>query len=275
MSDIIQNILDSEQSIQKLTIDDVSCNQDLSYSIQMFKNGCTGMTNNIIYIESTESIGPIGLTGPIEPIGLTGPVEQIESTEPIRSTEPKEITKISLIHAKRPNITRDISLLKQHYITSENNDIWCTFINAYSIIEQTIKYNKPVVFDTHSALCGCCFHEPKSGNIWIYDSGYYYITININTVESAQFSLVKNELSIIPGTTIGTISRMSNNTMNTIIHISEYDITEKLFNSKNGNACKLQLINNTNNTPYITLYGSESAKYIIPQNTASITIIKI
>jgi hypothetical protein len=154
-------------------------------------------------------------------------------------------------------------------------DMCKTFLNAYSITEQTIDYGKPIFFDTHTAIMGGCFHEPQSSDIWICKAGFYNISINVSAIESAQFSLVKNESIIVPGTTMGSFTGLSINNITTIICISEDDMTMETQYSQNGLACKLQVINNTRYIPSITLYGSASTNNIIQQNTATITIIHI
>jgi len=242
---------------------------------------------------------PDGLTGPTGPTGLTG-----------LTGASKQIIIINAPRRNRRDINEQVGLtgptwsvvptvrgltgqcltergLTGQYLTERGltgstgpvelplNDICNTFLNAYSITEQTIPFGSAVLFDTHSAMEGNCFHEAKMSDIWIYQSGYYNITININTVEPAQFSLVKNALTIIPGTTMGSISGLANNNINTIIYISDNDMMEQLMYSQSGVACKLQVINNTQYSECITLYGTASANFIIPQNTASITIMYI
>lgn len=260
--------------------------------------GPTGPTGPICYINSSMPDGLTGQTGPTgqtEPTGLTGASKQIiiinaprrnrrdinEEVEPILLTGQWSTESDGPIGLTERGLTGQC--LTSRGLTGRGstgqfeplNDICNTFLNAYSITEQTIPFGSAVLFDTHSAMEGNCFHEAKTSDIWIYQSGYYNITININTVEPAQFSLVKNALTIIPGTTMGSISGLANNNINTIIYISDNDMMEQLMYSQSGIACKLQVINNTQYSEHISLYGAASANFIIPQNTASITIMYI
>ena len=150
-----------------------------------------------------------------------------------------------------------------------------TFISVYSIIEQHVDQGKPILFDMHSAIYGYCFHEPNTSDIWIWKPGFYSISINVYSVDPMQLSLVKNETTIIPGTTTGSLTGLSAVSTTGIIYICINDMTMEKAYSPSGYGCKLQVVNNTTYTPYITLYGSTSSDSTIHQNTATFTIIRI
>ncbi len=159
---------------------------------------------------------------------------------------------------------------------SDQHDYSCkTFINVYSITEQTIDNASPIQFDTHTACCGDCYHDEDSTDIWLWKAGYYQVSINIYSIESVQFSLVMNDNIVIPGTTFGSLTGLSSNNMTAIICIEDSDMDLPLECSPSGYGCKLQVVNNTNYLQYITLYGSSCSSNIIEQNTASMTIIKL
>jgi len=234
---------------------DISCNtliidrethfQPVMMQTVILEGGYTGQTNYVW------CIGPTGPTGPMGDINLIRDmVRDMSGTDLIGPTGPMG----------------PMGSIK---------DMCKTFLNAYSITEQTIDYGKPIFFDTHTAIMGGCFHEPQSSDIWICKAGFYNISINVSAIESAQFSLVKNESIIVPGTTMGSFTGLSINNITTIIYISEDDMTMETQYSQNGLACKLQVINNTRYIPSITLYGSASTNNIIQQNTATITILHI
>ena len=166
---------------------------------------------------------------------------------------------------------------KQLYgeLTDHTNHIYKpnkTFLNAYSVTEQNINSGEPIFFDTHSAISGNCSHSPNTSDIFIYQSGNYHISININSVESAQFSLVKNEVTNIPGMTMGIFSGLAQNSLTGIICIVDADL---ITQGSKGLGCKLQVINNTKYISDITLYGSISMNNIMQQNTAAITIMRL
>ena len=150
-----------------------------------------------------------------------------------------------------------------------------SFINVYSITEQTIDNGSPIQFDTHSACCGDCYHDENSTDIWLWKAGYYQVSVNIYSIESVQFSLVMNESIVIPGTTFGSLTGLSSNNMTAIICIEDSDMDLPLECSPSGYGCKLQVVNNTCYLQYITLYGSSCSSNIIEQNTASMTIVRL
>lgn len=150
-----------------------------------------------------------------------------------------------------------------------------TFINVYSVIEQQVSQNCPILFDMHSAVYGYCFHEPNSSDIWIWKTGFYHIIINVYSVEPMQLSLVKNETSIVAGTTVGSLTGLSSLNSSSIIYICSNDMCMDTAYSPCNYGCKLQVVNNTSYLPYITLSGSSNSDNEIQQNTASLTVMRI
>ena len=166
---------------------------------------------------------------------------------------------------------------KQLYgeLTDHTNHIYKpnkTFLNAYSVTEQNINSGEPIFFDTHSAISGNCSHDENTSDIYIYQSGDYHISMSINSVESSQVSLVKNDVEIVPGMTIGIFSGLAQNSLTGIICIVDADL---ITQGSKGLGCKLQVINNTKYISDITLYGSISMNNIMQQNTAAITIMRL
>jgi hypothetical protein len=96
--------------------------------------------------------------------------------------------------------------------------------------------------------------------------------MSINSVESSQVSLVKNDVEIVPGMTMGIFSGLAQNSLTGIICIVDEDL---IAQGSKGLGCKLQVINNTKYISDITLYGSISMNNIMQQNTAAITIMRL
>jgi hypothetical protein len=195
--------------------------------------GHTGEMGHTGAMGHTGEMGPIGLIGPM---GLVGPMGLIGP----------------------PGPTGSISQ---------------TFINAYSITEQVIPTGGSVIFDTHNSMFGDCAHVPNSAEIFIWKYGFYYVSASIYHIEACQFSMYKNQINIIPASTIGAISGSAQTTSNFIIEINENDMITQTDLSPIGFACKIQLINNTNLSNFVTLYGSPSSGNSIPQVTATINIL--
>jgi hypothetical protein len=152
-----------------------------------------------------------------------------------------------------------------------------TFVNAYSTSEQKIEKNGFVFFDYTNAAHGDCAHFPNTSEIFIWRTGFYSIYISIFHLESCQFSLLKNSVYIAPVSTVGSFFTSSQNSNSFIIQLTDEDMTTATPLSPSGYACKLQFVNysTTSYMPYVTLIGSYSAGNIIPQITATTTIISL
>jgi hypothetical protein len=155
-----------------------------------------------------------------------------------------------------------------------NGTVSSTFIFVYSTTEQIISQNNPIIFDTHSYLYGDCNHNPNTSEIWVWKPGFYYIFVNINEIEAGQFSIVKNGSVNLLGGTIGSLSG-SCLSSSCITEITESDISLQTTISPTGFACKIEVINNSPQYQTISLYGSASTGNVIPQNSASLSILLI
>lgn len=149
-----------------------------------------------------------------------------------------------------------------------------TFITTYSCREQQILINSAIEFDDVESCNGDCFCSPKSSEIWIWRTGFYQIYTNFYHIEPCQFSVYKNS-NIIPCSTIGSLAGTSQNTTTFITQIMNDDLMIPCAKSPSGLACKLELKNNTISMPYITIPGSPSIGNIIPQITATMTVLQI
>jgi len=149
-----------------------------------------------------------------------------------------------------------------------------TFINAYSISEQKIAENGCILFDNTNSLHGNCSHFPGASEIYIWKPGFYSVYISIFLANSCQFSLLKNSLYTSPASVVGSFHSSSQNTNFFIIQLKDDDMIIPTELSSTGYACKLQLVNNTINNPYVSI-GSYNYGNKIPQISASITIQSI
>ena len=236
-------------------------NEDCSYNLFSFGNSprnCTTCGKSFIdvslsllhchcmyrYCYFMGPSGEMGPTGPTGPTGDTGPAGPMGLVGPMGLIGP-------------PGPTGGISQ---------------TFINAYSTTEQQILNSGSVIFDTHTSIFGDCAHSPNSSEIFIWKSGIYYISTSIHHLEACQFSVYKNSVNIIPGSTFGALAGSAQTTSNFMVEIIPDDMISQTNLSPIGYACKIQVMNNTPFVNYITLYGSPSSGYPVPQITSTITI---
>jgi hypothetical protein len=154
--------------------------------------------------------------------------------------------------------------------TGPHYDICSTFINAYTILQQKILNNQSIIFDKVSACHGDCSHIPNTSEIWIWKSGYYYFSASIIQLQAGKFSLYKNGVSI-PGSSCCSLTGSALQLM-CIFHISNEDIIHNTI-SPTGMACKIELVNNSENYPFVTIYSYENTGIVIHPNSAAITLM--
>lgn len=154
------------------------------------------------------------------------------------------------------------------------NNFSNTFINVYSTSQQQINTNNPVIFDLNNSVMGDCNHNQNSSQLLFWRTGYYFVYINLYHIEGCQFSLYKNSTSIVPGSTIGSLSGTTQNSSSVILHITPQDIIYPTHLSPTGFACNIELINNTIvGTGSVTLYDASAVGFPISQINATITIL--
>lgn len=243
--------------------------ENICYVVQ-FKHGCTGATGpqGMQGIEGSQGHtghhgvkGDQGEQGPTGPPGAQG--EQGIQGEPGPTGSQGE-----------PGPTGPQGIQGVQGEPGSSSNIFSTFISVYTTKEQTIVQNAPILFDAHTYLYGDCNHLPNSSEIWVWKSGYYFISVNINEIEAGQFSIVKNGSANLIGGTIGSLSG-SCLTTSFITQITDEDINTPTGNSPTGVACKLEVVNNSSQYPSVTLYGSASTGNLIAQNSASFSIFLI
>ena len=226
-----------------------TCNKLLTNSMSLYSEVCDCSINYLIYtgdishaeieIEFEYSDGPTGPMGPMGPMGVSGEIGPTGPAGP--SIEPYNKTYLSICSMK----------------------------------EQYILIDDPIVFEEQTALMGHCKHVDESSEIYVWKSGYYLININIYTLSPCQFSIIKNMLYIVKGSTVGGISGSLQNSHTFIIHITDDDMVSDLSDSPTGKSCILEIVNSSSITLGVNLYGSITTGTPIPQITASFTMVCI
>jgi hypothetical protein len=224
--------------------------------------GDTGMPGNagdVGMIGPKGDTGEIGMTGPTGETGTAGPngmpgINGLNGpTGPQGSTGPKGDTGNTFI---------------------TNGLIYQTFITAYSLTDQELSVDEPIIFDTHSALFGDCLHLDNSPDIWLWKPGNYMVSIVICPLERCQFSFIKNTMTIIPGATFGVNALSSQTSITFIMLLEDTDFTVQVPSSTGNvlNGCRIQVVNTSSLTETVTLYSSSNP---MPQVTTSITIMRL
>lgn len=156
--------------------------------------------------------------------------------------------------------------------SSTDNNFSTTFLNTYGIETQQVLQNSPVIFNTNASMFGDCIHIPNSSEIFIWRTGFYHISVTLYHVEGCQFSFYKNNSVIIPGSTMGSLTGDSQISTTFIMQLTDDDMIAPSIFSPTKFSCKLELINNTQFVPFITLYDASNLGYTIPQTNATITV---
>jgi len=233
---------------------------------EMGTAGPTGPTGNTGQIGTTGPAGEMGTAGPTGPageMGLTGPAGEMGPTGLKGDT--------GLIGPI--GVTGPTGPAGNTFIT--NGLIYQTFLTAYSLTEQLLSVDEPIVFDTHSIIFGDCLHQENSPDIWLWKPGNYLIYIALCTNDKCQFSVIKNTNDIIPGGTFGVNIAYAQTNLSFLTLIEDTDFTEIVPNTTDNYGCRIQVVNTSSITENVRLYGSLSTGNPIPQVTSSITIIRM
>jgi len=183
--------------------------------------------------------GDQGNTGPTGPMGLTG---DIGPTGPTGSTGPK-------------------------------GNISDTFIHVFSGVPQEITTEASVVFESYNAVVGDCGFDVGTPDVYVWRAGYYYTSMEVHHQEPCQFTLIKNNVFQVQGSTFSSPTGATQSALTLIIYIADSDMISATPLSPSGLACKLQLTNHTSYAPLIHLDGTSGAGSAEPDIIANLTLI--
>ena len=245
-------------------------------------NGEIGMTG------PKGDTGPVGMNGDVGPVGPNGPTGMPGNNGDVGTVGPKgDIGEIGPTgpqgDAGAAGMTGPAGMQGNQGDTGPKGDtgntfitnglIYQTFITAYSLTDQVLSVDEPIIFDTHSALFGDCLHIDNSPDIWLWKPGNYMVSIVICPLEKCQFSFIKNTTTIIPGGTFGVNATSSQTSITFIMLLEDIDFTSQVPMTDNSlNGCRIQVVNTSSLTETVTLYSSSNP---MPQITTSITIMRL
>jgi hypothetical protein len=150
-----------------------------------------------------------------------------------------------------------------------------TFLNIYNDVIQTVLQENPVLFNNHRIIVGNCGHVLNSGNIEVWEPGYYYIHYNISHQEPVQLAIFLNN-TILVGTTVGTQNAGDEADSTAIVRIDQNDIINQSIISPTGLSAWLELRNHTSFTPTgITINGHQGSGSQLNQRNASAILLQL
>jgi hypothetical protein len=154
-------------------------------------------------------------------------------------------------------------------ISTTSSSFSATFINIVSVTSQTLSLDQPVVFDYTVYSAGSSGHLPGDTDIWLWQSGYYYVYINIHHLGPCQFTLIINDDAV----TVGNIFSSENGSQNShsaIIMIPPSQISLPTPVSPTGLGARLRVINHSSVVNIVSTTGAGNAS---PDTSAIIDII--
>jgi hypothetical protein len=157
-------------------------------------------------------------------------------------------------------------------LTGPVYDFSPTYIHVYSATPQFLTQEQAVSFDTFTSKWGSTGHLPGDTDIWVWQAGSYFIYTNIHHTEPCQFSLYKNNNTMLGGIYCSPTGATENGN-NIILDIYQSDISEPTTVSPTGFGCKLRLVNHTSYAPIIHINGVSGGGSAGPDNTSMFTVI--
>lgn len=150
---------------------------------------------------------------------------------------------------------------------------YSTFIHVYSRTPQILATEQAIMFDATNAMVGDCFFAPSTTDVYVWRTGFYYMSVNVHHVEPCQLSIMKNDVFEMVASIFSSPTGSTQIAHNNIVFISASDMISATAASPTGFACKLQIKNHTSFAPVIQLDGVAGAGSASPETVASFSVI--
>jgi hypothetical protein len=157
--------------------------------------------------------------------------------------------------------------------TGPTGSLSYTFIHAYSGSPQAVAVDAPVVLDFASAIVGNCGFVNGSTEVYVWQAGYYLASVSLHHLEPCQFSIIKNDVVVVPGGIFSSPTGSTQATNSVIMYIDASELISPTALSPSGFACKVQLRNHTSYVPVVNLDGTGGAGSAEPDTSCSITMV--
>lgn len=147
------------------------------------------------------------------------------------------------------------------------------YLNIYNQGVQTIEDGSSVIFDSNGCCCGECCHSENTASIYVWRTGVYSLFTQIYSLNGCQFSITKND-SVVPGSTVGTLTGSTLNTGSVFCEITDADIIPYV-GAPTGVACKFELVNTGGGYNSVLLYDASGIGFSIAQSNASFLLVSL
>jgi hypothetical protein len=197
--------------------------------------------------------GPVGETGPWGPTGDVGPTGLQGETGP---TGPMgETGDIGPTGMTGPAIKR-------------------TFVHLARYSQQSLAPEDNVIFEEANNIVGKAHIVLNSEDLYLWETGYYYMYFNIYHLEACQFALFKNAIKVM-ASTIGSPTGSSQNSTMIIMRIDEADLIHEVPDHPGVFGAIINLRNHTSYVPFVTLAGPSGSGSAINQISATLSAILV
>jgi hypothetical protein len=148
-----------------------------------------------------------------------------------------------------------------------------TFVHVYSVDPQSVAVEDPIVYQFASAVVGDCAYVNGDSAVYVWRAGYYLVSTTLHHQQPCQFSIVKNDVGIVPGGIFSSPTGATQNSVTMIMYVDPADISTPTSLSPFGVACKVQVKNHTSFVPLVDLDGSSGAGSAQPDINCNLTLI--
>jgi hypothetical protein len=109
--------------------------------------------------------------------------------------------------------------------------------------------------------------------VYLWQPGYYYISAALHHKEPCQFSIMKNDIIVVPGGIFSSPTGSTQSLCNLIMYVDSSDLISTTPLSPSGLACKVQMKNHTSYVPVVSLDGTSGAGSAEPDINCCMSII--
>jgi len=147
-------------------------------------------------------------------------------------------------------------------------------MNLYNISDQLIPVEHDFAFEFNRVIAGSCDHIAGSSDVYVWETGVYYMSYNTFHLEPLQTAIFLNN-NIIVGSIIGDqlSATVAANTL--ILEITEEDLITPTELSPTGFAALLNLRNHSSYAPVIHIDGHQGSGSQINQTNINFVLIRI
>jgi hypothetical protein len=130
-----------------------------------------------------------------------------------------------------------------------------------------------IIYDLASALVGEVAFIPGTTELFLWRPGFYLVKTGVHHTEPCQFSIMKNDIFVVPGGIFASPTGATQSTTCTIVELTNADMMTETALSPSGFACKLQVKNHTSYVPLVTMDGTSGAGSAQPDTSAYLTVV--